>query len=157
MGIFGLQGWARVDIDSEQSDISNLTDEFISTNKAWLDYYSEEAGAYYKILQSIKIGDIVYLKNCDWSKRTLDICAIGIVADNEMIQENPFAVKYNCLKEVRWFKLDSYIHIDIRETAKDRANGDPYAGSVFGITLYEEYSPYIQNIVLNEIFKLMEK
>jgi len=156
MAIYGLQAWSRICEEHEHDKFNNLTDDFIAKSRACIDYFPEEAGAYHQIFKTIKIGDIIYLKNCDWKKRELRINAIGIVTDNEMVQEEDFKIVYNCLKEVKWFQLASEIVININKTAIDRKSGDPYTGSVFGITLYEEYNPYIQNMVLDEIFKRIE-
>jgi len=156
MAIYGLQAWERNSNEhSDHSDFTNLTEDFINNSKACVDYFPGEAGSYYQIFQSIKVGDIIYLKEPDWQERKLKIRAIGIVTDNQMIQGEVNTLKYNCLENVKWYQLDVPIIVDINHTAGDREYGDPYASRIFGITLYEEYTPFIQKVILEEIFNLM--
>ncbi len=141
MAIFGMGAWWGED----------MYPEFIKNKVACIGYRPEEADSYYQIFRNIKVGDIIYIKYSDRKEASLTIRAIGIVMNNEPFQRDMYETKNNCI-EVEWIELEDPIHIDVSDTS-ERKNGDPYIRSVFGITLYEEYNPYIQQKVIESLLQ----
>jgi len=83
MAIFGMGArWGADD----------MTQTFVDEGVACIGYWPEEASSYYQMFQSIKNGDIIYLKDSDWKKVTFRIRAIGIVYDNNPFQQDDYEI-----------------------------------------------------------------
>ncbi len=116
--------------------------DFLTNDCACIGWKESEAPAIYKILKSMKIGDIIYIKSMDISKKKLNVKAIGLVFDDE-ISKYSFG---NGVK-VKWVKVSNQTPL-----LKFDLTSEMYKNNVFNNTLYEEFNPTVQLKILNELF-----
>jgi len=130
MAIFGLGAYY---------DGRDVTDDFIENGVACIGHTSVNAPSLHRLMDSIKVGDIIYLKSYTPSQG-LVIKAVGIVLDHK-VQGGQYFGNANlgraCLK-VRWVWHDRRDLGKINDKYNVRSN-----------TLYEEFNPEVENIVIN--------
>lgn len=112
------------------------TQYFIDNECACIGWSKNEAPSIYRMLRSIKIGDIIYIKSFALRNTTLHIKAVGIVTDTNDYLENGVKVKWK----------QSFDGIEPFTITQER-----YRNNVYGNTLYEEYDPEIITAVVNAI------
>ena len=117
----------------------DVSQDFIKKGIACVGWDITDTPELHKILQSIKIGDIFYIKSHSPSNG-LYIKAVGIVTDNTLKKEvEGIGVS------VRWI-WDGWHHYG---KVQDKYN-------VRSITIYEEYNKDIQDLILSFIFSKMK-
>lgn len=117
----------------------DVSQDFIKKGIACVGWDITDAPELHKILQSIKIGDIFYIKSHSPSNG-LYIKAVGIVTDNTLKKEDK-----GIGVSVRWI-WDGRHHYG---KVQDKYN-------VRSITIYEEYNKDIQDLILSFIFSKMK-
>lgn len=117
----------------------NKTQDFIDNECACIGWDKRNAPSLYKMLSSIKPGDIIYIKSFALRNKTLHIKAVGIVSETN-VSDLKNGVK------VKW--KQNFIGIEPFIITPER-----YRNNVYGNTLYEEYDPEIITAVIHEIMK----
>ena len=79
MAIFGVGAYYDGDV----------SDDFISNNIAGPGWSVEEAPELHQFINTLKVGDIVYLKSASPASADIIVKAIGIVVDDELIKDSP--------------------------------------------------------------------
>lgn len=118
----------------------DVSQEFINKGIACVGWNISDAPELHSILQSVKIGDIFYIKSYSPSNG-LYIKAVGIVSNNTVKQETEGAgVSVNWIWH-GWYHYGKVL--------------DKY--NVRSITIYEEYNKDVQDLILGFIFSKVEK
>lgn len=116
------------------------TEEFLNNEKAYIGWNKAEAPALFRMLDSVKVGDIIYIKSFSLKSRKLNIKAIGIVTDTNKYKSKDFGTGI-CIKWKKDFKpITVYITDKI------------YKNNVFNNSLYEEFNDSIINLIIDNFF-----
>ncbi len=112
----------------------------------------ETADDLYEAVSQLKVGDIIYLKSNRPGSRKLRIKGIGIVTTsflqcfiNNDLKANDIKDWNSFFVNVEWIVKDEF-GIEIPAESGRLTN-------VRAATFYPEYSPYVQQKILKEIFK----
>jgi hypothetical protein len=114
------------------------TQNFIDDGCAYIGWNETEAPALYHMLDTIKVGDIVYIKSFAKKTKKLNVKAIGLVLDNNKRKSN-----LGTGVKVKWLDNFKPFSIDITK--------EMYRNNVFNNTLYEEYNVEIINELINRL------
>ena len=125
MAIFGLGAYY---------DGKDVTDDFIGNGVACIGHTSVNAPSLHRLMDSIKVGDIIYLKSYTPSQG-LVIKAVGIVLDHRVHKVPGLG---NACLNVRWVWQGRRVLGKIDDKYNVRSN-----------TIYEEFNPKVENIVIN--------
>lgn len=112
---------------------------FLSSDRAYIGYSPAQAPSLYRMLGTIKAGDIIYVKSF-WAKK-VNIKALGIVTDPTAIKTADMGTGI----AVKWKKDFKAISFDI-----DAPGGK---NNVYSNTLYEEFNPEIANLLIDELIR----
>jgi len=129
MTIYGLGAYYS---SRDPADVSNL---FISQGVACVGWDYLDAPPLHEIMHNMKIGDMLYIKSYP-RNMGLIIKAVGFVIDNNVVQIEGLG---NACIKVKW------IWSGIKEVGMLE---DKYIRTG---TLYEEYNPEVQKIIINLI------
>ena len=132
MAVWGIGAYYK---GSEKAD---KTDDFLLKEKAYLGWSETEAPALHRMFDSIKAGDIIYIKSFALSTRKMIIKAVGLVTDTKK-ELDSLGIGI-CVK---WKEDFSEITVEVSE--------DIYRNNVFNNTLYEEYNPKIIKEIIKSI------
>ena len=113
------------------SSPKDKTEEFIKKEAAFIGWSETDASALYRMFDSIKVGDIIYIKSFVPKHKQLRIKSIGIVTKTEKIKDASLGAGIS----VKWIKKFSPIIIDITP--------EIFRNNVFNNTIYEEYNEEI--------------
>ncbi len=116
---------------------ADKTEEFINNDCACIGWNNDEAPALHLMLNSIKLGDIMYIKSFIPKTKQLNIKAVGIVNDT---MKKPYE---NLGTGVSVIWKEDFEPFTI---AIDNAM---YKNNVFNNTLYEEYNLEIINKIID--------
>ena len=112
----------------------------------------KSANDLYSFIASLKVGDIVYLKSNQPGSRDIRVKGIGIVIKNFVgcitteEYESTDVTDWNSLfVKVKWIVKDEF-YITIPEDEGKLTN-------IRAATVYEEYLPYVQNKIIDYLFK----
>lgn len=122
--------------------------EFISKGHAFIGYTPEEAPALHQILKSIKISDIVFIKSFNGA-HGLFIKAVGIVTGNEVLKDPYSGLGYGV--PVKWIWVCSE-----NDPQKKLGKLEDKMDNMRGGTLYEEFGPEVQKVVLDLLFSKLK-
>lgn len=112
------------------------TQDFLDNGYACIGWSNNKAPSLYRMLNSIKPGDIIYIKSFALRNQSLHIKAVGIVTDTNVPNlENGVKVKWKLNSNIEPFEITS----------------ERYRNNVYGNTLYEEYDQEIITEVVNAI------
>lgn len=111
------------------------TQYFIDNECACIGWSKSEAPSLYRMLKSVKLGDIIYIKSFALRNTSVCIKAVGIVTETDT-SENTVKVKWK-----RNFKGIEPITV----------TPERYRNNVYGNTLYEEYDSEIINEVIKAV------
>ena len=112
----------------EGSNPSDKTDEFISEGRAYIGWNEKEAPALYRMFDSVKVGDIIYIKAFIPRSKILSIKAVGIIMNVRKHTSDNLGTGV----DVNWKTGFSTISINITPQI--------YKNNVFNNTLYEEFN-----------------
>lgn len=134
MSVWGIGAYYK-DTTGDQAN------EFLITGQAYIGWKKSEAPALYCMLNSIKAGDIIYIKSFVPKTKEIRVKAVGIVtATNTCTSKDDD----NCIS-VKWKKEFEPFSVKLTEKM--------YKNNVFNNTLYEEFN---ENIVLQIIEKILD-
>ncbi|MEI0566843.1 hypothetical protein [Brachyspira pulli] len=94
----------------------------------------------HQFIQSLKVGDIIYIKSFAKKTQMITIKAVGIVIDNEIVKNFPIGdSKIRIGRNVKW--------IDKESITIENPNGK---NNVVNNSFYEEFNPEIQKIIIDK-------
>ena len=113
------------------------TSDFIINERAYIGWNEKDAPALYRMLDSIKIGDVIYIKSFSLRNKELIIKAVGIVKDTKKTYNN-----LGTGIDVAW--KNNFKSFSISVTP------EIYRNNVFNNTLYEEFNKSIIDAIIKE-------
>ena len=116
-------------------DVSN---NFINNNIACLGWSKTDAPELHQFVNSLKVGDIVYIKSASPSSKDIIVKAIGIVADDVLVTSHSVV---SAGRNIKWLVTEDFRIPKPKEKNNVRLN-----------TMYEEFHPEVQKIILNKLF-----
>lgn len=117
------------------------TNDFLSEGCAYIGWDETEASALYRMFDSLKNGDIIYIKAFVPRSKKLKIKAVGIVKDVQKRTSHTLGTGI-C---VIWKRNFNPITIDITP--------EIYRNNVFNNTLFEEFNSDIIELLIDELIK----
>jgi hypothetical protein len=132
MGVYG--------IGAAYGGHRDKTKDFLSNQCACIGWNETEAPSLHKMLSKIRTSDFIYIKSMSISTKSLIIKAVGIVVDDNVEEKG---------------HLGKGVTVDWLWNGKKEIpiTAEMYKNNVFNNTLYEEYFPEIQRIVLDLALK----
>ena len=143
MAIFGAgSNWDGVE----------MKNDFFQNENFVIGWDYDNAKDLYDAVSLLKAGDIVYLKANQVGSRTIRVKGIGIVTqsfihcliEKGLTKEN-IADWNSFFIRVKWIVKDEF-HIQIPDSEGKLTN-------VRAATFYEEYLPFVQTEIINQLFK----
>lgn len=125
MAVFGI-GASFGDVD--------MTDTFTKNNMVALGWSPKDAPSQHKLMQSLKVGDIVFIKSAPIGKG-LRVKAVGIIIDNNL--SNMANVGIGLKVKWVWTGVENLGNI-----------GDKY--NVRNVSLYEEFNPVVLKAIIDK-------
>lgn len=129
MAIFGIGAY--------YDGTRDMTDEFVDQGWACVGWSVQDAPALHRIVGHIKVGDLIYIKSFN-PRVGLKIKAVGIVVSTE-VDIPPEQLGQRGV-QMDWVWRGSFLVGRI---------GDKY--NVRGNTLFEEFNPQVQNLVIDAL------
>lgn len=126
MAIYGVGAYYDRDVSSE----------FISQNLVGVGWDTEEAPELQEYFQSLKAGDIVYIKAA-FGGNDITVKAIGIIRDNIIIRNNGLV---STGRNVKWIFTQKFVIARPQEKNNVRSN-----------TVYEEFHPVVLEEIISRI------
>lgn len=130
MAIFGIGAYYQQDVSQD----------FIKSNLVGVGWDINDAPELHQFIMALKVGDIVYIKSFSPSSPDIFIKAIGIITDNDIRTDANTNGLVSCGRNVRWLHSQEIRIKKPLEKNNVRAN-----------TLYEEFHPDIQKIIMQYI------
>lgn len=132
MAIFGIGAYHNADV----------TDDFLRQNIACIGWSRNDAPALYKMINHVKVGDLLYIKS-NTPQAGLTIKAVGIVLSDKL-QPAPSGDFDGCiLVEWLWSGSDRVGRVDDKFNVRNN-------------TLYEEYNNHIQRHIVEKVIEATE-
>lgn len=135
MAVWGIGAYYR------NSSPVDKTTEFLNDGCAYIGWDETEASALYRMFDSIKIGDIMYIKSFVPKTKQLHIKAIGIVINTEKKTSDHLGTGIS----VQW--KQNFLPFTISITPQI------YRNNVFNNTLFEEFNKEIIYKIVDELLK----
>src|SRR5882724_12660520 len=127
-------------IGSHSGGIGNVADKFIADGVAGSNWDVAEAPDIHQIIISLKVGDIIFIKSCSASSKSIYVSAIGFIKDAEILS----------VKKVPYFEIGR--NVLWKYTEKEFAIPKPDGkNNVRSNTIYQEFHPDVQAIILNKL------
>lgn len=117
------------------------TKNFLNDSCAYIGWNEKEAPALYRMFDSIKVGDLIYIKSFVPKIKQLHIKAVGIVISTEKKISSLLGTGIS----VRWKTEFKPITITITSQI--------YRNNVFNNTLFEEFNKVIIQRLVDELIK----
>lgn len=114
----------------------DVSGDFINQNVVGVGWDSQEAPELQDYFQSLKVGDIVYIKAA-FGGNDITVKAIGIIKDNTIIRNNGLV---STGRNVKWIVTDKFIIPRPQEKNNVRSN-----------TVYEEFHPQVLKEIIDRI------
>lgn len=135
MAVWGIGAYYKGSIPADK------TAEFLKDGYAYIGWDETEASALYQMFDSIKFGDIIYIKSFVPRTKQLHIKAIGIVINTVKKRSKSLGTGIS----VRWKKDFTPIIINITPQI--------FRNNVFNNTLYEEFNEEIIRSLIDALIK----
>ncbi len=116
----------------------DVSDDFIKNNIAGPGWSKTDAPELHQYINSLKVGDIVYIKSASPSSKDIIVKAIGVVADDVLITSSSVV---SAGRNIKWLVTDSFRIPKPKEKNNVRLN-----------TMYEEFHPDVQKEILDKLF-----
>lgn len=126
MAIYGVGAYYDKDVSSD----------FISQNLVGVGWDTQDAPELQEYFQSLKTGDIVYIKAA-FGRNDITVKAIGIIRDNIIIRNNGLV---STARNVKWIFTQKFVIPRPLEKNNVRSN-----------TVYEEFHPTVLNEIISRI------
>jgi hypothetical protein len=130
MAIFGIGAYYEEDVSQD----------FIKANLVGVGWAANDAPELHQFMRALKVGDIVYIKAFSPSSPDIIVKAIGIIINDEIRTPANSNDLVSCGRNVRWF-----------QTRELRIPKPPEKNNVRANTLYEEFHPTVQSVILQQI------
>ncbi len=130
MAIFGIGAYYDEDVSAE----------FIQANIVGVGWNVKDAPELHQFMCALKVGDIVYIKAFSPSSPDIIIKAIGIIMNAEIRTAANSNDLVACGRNVRWIHNQELRIPKPHEKNNVRAN-----------TIYEEFNPEVQRMILQHI------
>jgi hypothetical protein len=115
----------------------DVSDKFVRANIVGAGWSAHDAPELHQFIRSLKVGDIVYIKAFPPGSREIIVKAIGVIADDVIVDDENSNGVVSCGRNVRWVSTQQFALPQPREKNNVRAN-----------TLYEEFHPVVQREIL---------
>lgn len=135
MAVWGIGAYYK------NANPSDKTAEFVNDGRAYIGWDETEASALYRMFDSIKAGDLIYIKSFVPRTKQLHIKAIGIVTSTEKEKSRSLGTGIS----VRW--KEGFVPNIISVTP------EIFRNNVFNNTLYEEFNEKIVQRLVGELIK----
>jgi len=132
MAIYGIGAFYEEDV----------SDEFIRANIVGAGWSVRDAPELHQFVRSLKVGDIVYIKAFPPGSREIIVKAIGVIADDAIVDDQNSNGIVSCGRNVRWVSTRQFALPQPIEKNNVRAN-----------TLYEEFHPLVQRQILARLVR----
>jgi hypothetical protein len=116
----------------------DVSENFIKNNIAGPGWSKVEAPELHQFINSLKVGDIIYIKSVPPSSKNIFIKAIGVIIDDNFITSSSIV---SAGRNVKWLVTDSFKIPKPKEKNNVRLN-----------TMYEEFHPAVQKEILDKLF-----
>jgi hypothetical protein len=130
MAIFGIGAFYDEDVSQD----------FIRANLIGVGWGENDAPELHKFVRTLKVGDIVYIKAYPPGGSDIIVKGIGIIIDDTVRTEEDSDGLISCGRNVRWVNENVFRIPRPRERNNVRSN-----------TMYEEFHPEVQRIILENI------
>ncbi len=135
MAVWGIGAYYK------NSSPADKTDEFLNDKRAYIGWNEPDAPALYRMFDSIKAGDLIYIKSFAPKTKQMQIKAVGIVKDTKKEASDSLGTGI----EVCWKQC--FTPSTIKVTTQF------YRNNVFNNTLYEEFNDNIIQKVIEGLMK----
>ncbi|WP_286850429.1 MULTISPECIES: hypothetical protein [Sphingobacterium] len=126
MAIYGVGAYYDRDVSSD----------FINQNLVGVGWDATDAPELQDYFQSLKVGDIVYIKAA-FGQNDITVKAIGIISDNIIIRNNGLV---STGRNVKWIFTQKFVIPRPQEKNNVRSN-----------TVYEEFHPVVLQEIISRI------
>jgi hypothetical protein len=116
----------------------DVSDDFIKNNIAGPGWSKTDAPELHQFVNSLKVGDIIYIKSASPSSKDIIVKAIGVIADDVLVASSSVV---SAGRNIKWLVTESFRIPKPKEKNNVRLN-----------TMYEEFHPEVQKIILNKLF-----
>lgn len=123
------------------SSPKDKTKYFLKDGCAYIGWNEPDAPALYRMFDSIKAGDLIYIKSFAPKTKQLLIKAVGIVKDTKKEASDSLGTGIS----VRWKQCFTPITVNVTPQI--------YRNNVFNNTLYEEFNDNIIKDVIDGLMK----
>ncbi|MEI0580040.1 hypothetical protein [Brachyspira pilosicoli] len=133
MAIFG--------VGATFNNTEDVSKEFINNNVAGIGWGEKDAPDLHQFIQSLKVGDIIYIKSFAPKTQMITVKAIGIIIDDKIVKK--FSIgnhKIGIGRNMKWINKKSFTI----ENPKGKHN-------VVNNSFYEEFNPEIQKAIIDRI------
>jgi hypothetical protein len=117
----------------------DVSDDFIKNNIAGPGWSKSDAPELHQYINSLKVGDIIYIKSASPASKDIIVKAIGVVADNVLVTNSPVV---SAGRNIKWLVTKDFRIPKPKEKNNVRLN-----------TMYEEFHPEVQKAILDKLFK----
>jgi len=116
----------------------DASNDFIKNNIAGPGWSEKDAPELFQFINSLKVGDIIYIKSAPPSSKYITIKAIGIIVDDVLVTGSPVV---SAGRNMKWVITSTFKIEKPQEKNNVRLN-----------TMYEEFHPDVQKSILNKLF-----
>jgi len=116
----------------------DVSDDFIQNDIAGPGWDINDAPELHQFIRSLKVGDIIYIKSFSPTSPDIIVKAIGIVMNDQVVSSSDIVAAG---RNIKWVVTDSFRIPKPSEKNNVRAN-----------TMYEEFHPIVQSIILDKLF-----
>lgn len=116
----------------------DVSDEFIKNSIAGPGWSKLDAPELHQFINSLKVGDIVYIKSVSPSSKNITVKAIGVVTDDSLVTASALV---GAGRNIKWLITESFKIPKPKEKNNVRLN-----------TMYEEFHPEVQRVILDKLF-----
>lgn len=135
MAVWGIGAYYK------NSSPKDKTKYFLKDGCAYIGWNEPDAPALYRMFDSIKAGDLIYIKSFAPKTKQLQIKAVGIVKDTKKEASDSLGTGI----EVCWKQCFTPTTVDVTPQF--------YRNNVFNNTLYEEFNDNIIKEVIDGLMK----
>ncbi|PNK59498.1 hypothetical protein [Psychrobacter sp. FDAARGOS_221] len=115
----------------------DVSQEFIDNGIAGPGWGEDDAPELHQFIKSLKVGDIIYIKAAAFGA-PITVKAIGIILDNVIVTDSTIV---SIGRNVKWVVTDKFTIEKQIEKNNVRSN-----------TMYEEFHPEVQKIIIDKLF-----
>ena len=132
MAIFGIGAF--------YGNTRDVSADFIANNLAGVGWNQTDAPELHKFIESLKVGDIIYIKAFRPNSRHIVIKALGVIRDDTILNSRASKGLVQAGRNVVWKDTKPFRVLKPKERNNVRLN-----------TLYEEFHPDIQAEIIKRI------